>query len=74
MIISGESGAVTMGVLDLLMREPELREVRTAMGLNRDSVILLLNTEGNTDPESYARIVDGDAYRLTEIETGERRA
>lgn len=73
-VVSGESGAVTMGVLDLLMRESELREVRTAMGLNRDSVILLLNTEGNTDPESYARIVDGDAYRLTEIETGERRA
>ena len=48
-IIAGESGAVTTG----LMRK--LTDQR--IGLTPDSVILLINTEGDTDPENWRRIV-----------------
>ena len=56
-IISGESGAVTLGAAVRILRDGELAEVRTAMGLDADSVIFLISTEGDTDPDSYSRIV-----------------
>ncbi len=63
-VISGESGAVTTGLLALLASCPQLEEIRSAMGLNEDSVVLLFNTEGDTDPENYQRIVYGGAHAL----------
>lgn len=66
-IISGESGASTMGAVCLLLQRKELARIRSDMGLCEDSVILLVNTEGDTDPEGYEKIVKGDAYPLPEI-------
>ena len=54
-IVSGESGAVTYGLLLTILRSPELRSL---FEIQPDSVILLISTEGNTDPCGYARIVD----------------
>lgn len=54
---SGESGAVTIGLLSLLMERPELEHKRKSMGLGNDSIILLFNTEGDTDPDSYRTII-----------------
>lgn len=60
-IRSGESGAVTLGLLSLLMQSPRLAAERTALGLNETSHVLLINTEGDTDPERFLDIVwDGD--------------
>jgi len=60
-IISGESGAVTAGLLWSMALDDRLREARKALGLNKESQILLLNTEGDTDPATYRRIVwDGE--------------
>ncbi len=56
-IISGESGAATMGAVQSLLEEPAFTEVKEAMKLNERSVLLLINTEGDTDPENYRRIV-----------------
>ena len=53
-IISGESGAVTYGLLLEILRSGELRK---QFRINEDSVILLINTEGDTDPEGYARVL-----------------
>ncbi|MBQ6314857.1 MAG: diaminopropionate ammonia-lyase, partial [Mogibacterium sp.] len=53
-IISGESGAVTFGALMEICKD---EQIRTLMGVDRDSVILLISTEGDTDPEGYRRIV-----------------
>ena len=54
-VVSGESGAVTTGLADALA-DPENRPARDALGLDRDSVLLLISTEGDTDPENYRRI------------------
>ncbi|AIQ63488.1 diaminopropionate ammonia-lyase [Paenibacillus stellifer] len=56
-VISGESGAVTAGALSLLMTRPELAEAKERLGLNANSHVLLISTEGDTDPEHYRRIV-----------------
>lgn len=60
-IISGESGAVTTGLLNVIMQSDELKAVREALALNADSKILLFNSEGDTDPGKYRSIVwDGE--------------
>lgn len=61
-IISGESGAVTLGLLRLLLERDELAAVRSRLRLGPDSVVLLFSTEGDTDPENYRRIVEQGAY------------
>ncbi len=57
-IISGESGAVTYGLLQSILQSDALRE---QFQIRQDSVVLLINTEGDTDPEGYQRIVGGSA-------------
>ncbi|MCL1994140.1 MAG: diaminopropionate ammonia-lyase [Spirochaetes bacterium] len=60
-VISGESGAVTAGLLFTILRDSEYGDFRQALGINSESVILLFSTEGNTDPEKFRDIVwDGD--------------
>ncbi|HCC37916.1 MAG TPA: diaminopropionate ammonia-lyase [Treponema sp.] len=60
-VISGESGAVTTGLLFTLLRDAEYGELREALGINADSVVLLFSTEGNTDPEKFRDVVwDGE--------------
>lgn len=63
-IISGESGAATMGALCLLMQKERLSEIKKQMGLDRDSIILLFNTEGDTDPKGYRNIVEDGNYQI----------
>lgn len=55
-IVSGESGAVTAGLLSLLGKT-EFKAFRETLGLDENSVVLLINTEGDTDPVGYQRIV-----------------
>ncbi|MHC1727280.1 MAG: diaminopropionate ammonia-lyase [Syntrophobacteraceae bacterium] len=61
-VISGESGAVTAGLLSALLRDERLQEAKQALRLNRDSTILLFSTEGDTDPEQYRAIVWDGRY------------
>ena len=56
-IVSGESGAVTTGLVDTLLSDPGYEDIVRELHLNKDSVILLFSTEGDTDPENYRRIV-----------------
>ena len=55
-VVSGESGAVTYGLLLRILKNAELRKL---FRIDKDSVILLISTEGATDPEGYDRIVRG---------------
>ena len=67
-VISGESGAVTLGALYAIMTEKASEGLRKTLGLGPDSNVLLINTEGNTDPIHFRQIIwDGvdsvpDAY------------
>ena len=56
-IISGESGALSMGILYQLMTT-ELGKIEAEkMGLNKDAVVMIFSTEGDTNPIRYRRIV-----------------
>lgn len=56
-IISGESGSVTTGILHEIMTNNNLRNVKEQLGLNKKSRVLLINTEGDTDPENYQKVM-----------------
>lgn len=56
-VISGESGSVPMGLVYELMSNDELDQVRYKLGLNDSSNILVINTEGDTDPINYRKVV-----------------
>ncbi len=56
-VVSGESGAATTGVVQWLMQHPEARAQRAALGLGKDSTVLLISTEGDTAPEVYRDVV-----------------
>ena len=58
-IVSGESGAVTAGVLAALMQDPELAQLRNELGLDENSRILLISTEGATDKVNYLKVLRG---------------
>lgn len=55
-VISGESGSVTMGLVHALMTKPEYQELKDALKLDADSQVLLVSSEGDTDPERYHEI------------------
>ena len=59
-VVSGESGAVTTGLVAELMENENLAGIRSSLGLGPDSRVLCISTEGNTDRESYRRIVHGE--------------
>ncbi|NLI22396.1 MAG: diaminopropionate ammonia-lyase [Clostridiales bacterium] len=56
-VVSGESGAVGMGVVSTVMTDPAYAPLKAALGLDEKSRVLLFSTEGDTDPENYRRIV-----------------
>ena len=58
-IVSGESGAATVGAATAILREPEHAALREALELTADSVLLCISTEGDTDKENYRRIMAG---------------
>jgi diaminopropionate ammonia-lyase len=60
-VISGESGAIPMGLLSAITCSDKYNDLKEELGLNENSRVLLFSTEGNTDTEVYRRIVwDGD--------------
>ena len=61
-VISGESGAVTTGFVCEVMQNESLVELRQTIGLDRNSVVLCISTEGDTDRENYRRIVWDGKY------------
>lgn len=61
-IISGESGAVGMGLLVLLAEEDSFSDMAQKLGINPNSRILLISTEGDTDPQNFLNVVWKGAY------------
>ena len=56
-VISGESGAVTAGLLPLLMKDSRLAALKESLGLSETSRVLMFSTEGDTDPDHYREVV-----------------
>lgn len=56
-VISGESGAVGMGLLSTIMQDEDYKELREYLGLDQSSQVLMFSTEGDTDPDKYKEIV-----------------
>jgi len=56
-VTSGESGASGLAGLLALCRDTGLKEAKEKIRLNENSRILLINTEGDTDPVNYKKIV-----------------
>ena len=61
-VVSGESGAVGMGLVATLMTDPKYAELKEAIGLDENSVVLMFSTEGDTDPENYRAVVWNGKY------------
>lgn len=59
-VIAGESGSVTAGILHEIMTNSEFNSVKEQLGLDGDSKILLINTEGDTDPDNYRKVMRED--------------
>lgn len=60
-IVAGETGAAGLAALLVLRDRPDLRG---QLGLDAASRVLLLGSEGDTDPEIYRRIVGQSAGEL----------
>ena len=56
-VISGESGAATLGFVAELMTNPSLDWLRAQLKIDENSRILCFSTEGDTDKENYRKIV-----------------
>ena len=57
MVVSGESGAVPLGALFALQFDDIDPELKAALKLDKNSHIFMVNTEGNTDPIEFRRIL-----------------
>lgn len=56
-IVSGESGAVGVGVLAGILHEEELHDLCWTLGLDERSRVLCISTEGDTDRTNYQKIL-----------------
>ena len=65
-VFAGESGAAGLGGLTALAYEESLGEVKKQIGLNRQSRVLVFNTEGVTDPDNFEELI----IRETEVYPG----
>jgi diaminopropionate ammonia-lyase len=64
-VISGESGAITAGVLSVITTVDKYKDIKELLKIDGKSKVLLFSTEGDTDSEIYRRIVwDGDYKSL----------
>ncbi|MUH53143.1 MAG: diaminopropionate ammonia-lyase [Actinobacteria bacterium] len=66
-IVAGESGAAGLAGLLAITDESE----RSLMGLHSDATVLVINTEGATDPDNYKRVVGSTNQEV--IRTRRRR-
>ena len=56
-VVSGESGAVGLGVLAAVHHHPQRDAFMKKLGLDKDAVVLAISTEGDTDVKHYREVV-----------------
>lgn len=65
-IVSGESGSVPLGLAYTALHDEDAKDLKEALKLNENSNILVISTEGDTDPVRYREIVWDGLYGTTE--------
>lgn len=63
-VVSGESGSVPMGMLYAAMRYEKYKKLKEDLKLDKNSEVLLISTEGDTDAVRYREIVWDGKYGL----------
>jgi diaminopropionate ammonia-lyase len=61
-IVAGETGSVGLGLLLAIEKSPELKQL---LWLNAHSRVLILGSEGDTDPAIYQSVVGRSAEQVT---------
>ena len=64
-IISGESGSVPLGLAYTALHDEDAKDLKEALKLDENSNILVISTEGDTDPVRYREIVWDGLYGTT---------
>jgi len=59
-VVSGESGAAGLAGLIALCTDERYAGLKTALHINPNTKVLLINTEGDTDPENFAAIINSN--------------
>jgi diaminopropionate ammonia-lyase len=60
-VVAGEAGAAGLAGLLALMGEPAFGEAKEKLGLAENACVLLINSEGDTDPVNFRKIIDGQS-------------
>lgn len=61
-IISGESGAVGLGLIFEILENTSYSDFKEKLDLSEESRILIFSTEGDTDPDHYRKVVWDGKY------------
>jgi diaminopropionate ammonia-lyase len=61
-IISGESGAAPFGFAHEVLTDPALAGIQETLGIDRDSVLFFISTEGDTDRSGFDAVVRDGAH------------
>jgi diaminopropionate ammonia-lyase len=62
-VISGESGAVGIGILNLILQKDDFKGIAEKLNINSKSNILVISTEGDTDPDNYRKVLSEGSYQ-----------
>jgi diaminopropionate ammonia-lyase len=63
-IVAGESGAAGLAGLWVVLNNPKYAEVKQYLNINSGSRVLLFNTEGATDNDSFISIIENNTVGL----------
>ena len=64
-LVSGETGAAGIGGVLALLSDPSLSAARASLGIDSSTRILVICTEGATDPVAYEQIVGTSPYAIS---------
>lgn len=65
-IVSGESGSVPLGFAFTALHDADVKDLKEALKLDENATILVISTEGDTDPVRYREIVWDGLYGTDE--------
>ena len=68
-VVAGETGAAALGGFTAFSIGPDNATRRSAAGIDETTTVLILCTEGATDPAGYRRVVGRDADTVGRVMT-----